>query len=309
MKNYFRIMPGSKCVYFPNCKEDDFIGADFDISHDLTDYLKDSQTFKSFFDPIWVTLNATKISNIAMGLARNSLWNIVNEISIGDIVLVPDGDGNYYFAEVAGGYYYVEGKVLPHRRKVKWFESPIKKEVMSEAFQNSLAAHNTCIDIKGYADEIGKLLEKVQNNNIFSPNIESDNYAIFSMEKYLEEFLCANWQKTELGKSFNIYTDDDGNMVGKQYYTDTGPIDILAISKDQKELLVVELKKGRASDSVVGQIQRYMGYVKAELTEEGQTVKGVIIALEDDKKIQRALSVTTNIDFYRYKVNFELFKA
>ena len=40
MKNYFRIMPGSKCVYFPNCKEDDFIGDDFDISHDLTDYLK-----------------------------------------------------------------------------------------------------------------------------------------------------------------------------------------------------------------------------------------------------------------------------
>jgi len=37
-------------------------------------------------------------------------------------------------------------------------------------------------------------------------------------------------------------------------------IDILAVSKDQKELLVVELKKGRASDVVVGQIQRYMGF-------------------------------------------------
>lgn len=63
------------------------------------------------------------------------------------------------------------------------------------------------------------------------------------------------------------------------YPSDTGPIDILAISKDGKELLIVELKKGRASDVLVGQIQRYMGYVLDELAEENQTVKGVIIAL------------------------------
>jgi restriction system protein len=72
---------------------------------------------------------------------------------------------------------------------------------------------------------------------------------------------------------------------------------------------VVELKKGRASDMVVGQIQRYMGYVLDELAEKGQKVKGVIIALDDDIKIRRALAVARNIEFYRYKVNFKLFKA
>ena len=65
----------------------------------------------------------------------------------------------------------------------------------------------------------------------------------------------------------------------------------------------------RASDSVVGQIQRYMGYVMEELAEEGQQVKGVIIALDDDRKIRRALSVNNNIEFYRYQVNFKLFKS
>jgi restriction system protein len=80
----------------------------------------------------------------------------------------------------------------------------------------------------------------------------------------------------------------------------------LAISHDESEFLVIELKKGRASDAVVGQIQRYMGYVKEALTDGSQTVKGMIIALEDDLRIQRALSVTTNIDFYRYKVSFDL---
>ena len=95
--------------------------------------------------------------------------------------------------------------------------------------------------------------------------------------------------------------------MGQQYPSDTGPIDILAISKD-KTILVVELKKGRVSDNVVGQIQRYMGYIKDELAEPDQKVKGIIIGLEDDLKIKRALSVTSNIEFYRYKVNFKLFK-
>lgn len=60
------------------------------------------------------------------------------------------------------------------------------------------------------------------------------------------------------------------------------------------------------SDNVVGQIQRYMGYVKEDLAEPHQEVKGIIIGSEDDLKIRRALSVTNNIEFYKYKVNFKL---
>lgn len=52
-----------------------------------------------------------------------------------------------------------------------------------------------------------------------------------------------------------------------------------------------------------------MGYIKDEFLESEQTVKGVIIALEDDLRIKRALSVTSGIDFYRYKVSFELISS
>ena len=83
-------------------------------------------------------------------------------------------------------------------------------------------------------------------------------------------------------------------------------MDILAISKDKSELLVVEPKNGRDSDVVVGQIQRYMGYAQYELAEVNQTVKGVIIGLESDLRLRRALSVIPNIRFYRYEVNFKL---
>jgi restriction system protein len=51
-----------------------------------------------------------------------------------------------------------------------------------------------------------------------------------------------------------------------------------------------------------------MGYVKEELAEDNQNVKGAIIALDDDKNIKYALSVTNNIDFYRYKIDFKLIK-
>ena len=130
---------------------------------------------------------------------------------------------------------------------------------------------------------------------------------VFALEKHLEDFLVKNWNQTVLGNNYEIY-QEDGELVGQQYPSDTGPIDILAVSKDNTEILVVELKKGRASDVAVGQLQRYMGYVKDELCEDNQSVKGVIIALEDDLRIKRALSVTTNIEFYSYKVDFKLNK-
>lgn len=54
-------------------------------------------------------------------------------------------------------------------------------------------------------------------------------------------------------------------IIGQQYPSDKRPIDILAIIKAKKTLLVVELKRDRVSDNAVGQIQRYMGFVKYEL--------------------------------------------
>lgn len=52
-----------------------------------------------------------------------------------------------------------------------------------------------------------------------------------------------------------------------------------------------------------------MVYVKQELAEPNQSVKGVIIALLDDTRIRCALAMTPDISFYRYKVSFKLTKA
>jgi restriction system protein len=90
--------------------------------------------------------------------------------------------------------------------------------------------------------------------------------------------------------------------VGQQYPTDAGTIDILAISKDKKRLLVVELKRGRVTDVVVGQVLRYMGFVKEQIAEDDQSVEGAIIALDDDRRLRWALASVPSISFYRYQI-------
>ena len=62
------------------------------------------------------------------------------------------------------------------------------------------------------------------------------------MEKQLEDFIIANWDKTEFGKKYDLITED-GQMVSQQYPTSIGPIDILAKDKSTGNYVVIELKK------------------------------------------------------------------
>jgi restriction system protein len=64
-------------------------------------------------------------------------------------------------------------------------------------------------------------------------SVQVGDQLAFQMEKQLEDFLVHNWASTSLGQEYDIYTED-GQPVGQQYPTDTGPMDILAISKETK---------------------------------------------------------------------------
>ncbi len=122
----------------------------------------------------------------------------------------------------------------------------------------------------------------------------------FVLEKHLEDYICRNWETTIFGGDFNIYEN------GRQYQTNTGPLDILAKRKDETEFLILELKRDLASDAVVGQTLNYMGYVKQHLATNGEKVRGCIIATDADQRLRNALSTVTSIDFYQYKINFEM---
>jgi restriction system protein len=307
MKNYYRIMLGSKSSLAQECRIGNFIGVNYDIKTDLSNNLHDDwRVFNKEYIPYWISQHPEK-SKIAAGLACGMTWTVSKGINIGDIVICPNGEGAYFVGEILDNYSYHPNTNLPHRRHVKWFEKNIERADMSQELQYSTGSTGSVSKITKYSIELEKLLSGIKPNTIISTDETIEDPSVFALEKHLEEFLVQNWSNTELGKMYDIF-QEEGEKVGQQYQTDTGAIDILAISKDKKEILVVELKKGRASDNVVGQIQRYMGYVKEELLEENQIVKGIIIALEDDLRIRRALSVTNNIEFYRYQVSFKLYK-
>lgn len=308
MKRFLRIMLGKQSAHADECHKGSFIGADFGIEQDLTNHLpEDWREFNHHFRPVYLQSRPEK-TKVSAGLACGALWTVSKGIEKGDIVLCPNGARGYFVGEVVTQYSYHPGQILPHRRGVRWYSKIIEKDQMSRALQNSAGSALTVCDVTKYSKELEALIAGAAPPTLISTDESVEDPSVFALETHLEEFLVENWENTEIGKKYDIY-EEDGELVGKQYQTDNGTIDILAISKNKKELLVVELKKGRASDRVIGQVQRYMGYVLEELVEDGQTVKGVIIALEDDLSIKRALTVTKNIDFFRYQVSFKLIKA
>jgi len=274
MRSYYRIMLGAKSIHADECYKGNFIGADFDIKQDLTGKLPDNwRDFNATFIPIYLENHPSK-SRVSAGLSCGALWTVSKGVNVGDIVLCPNGSGSYYIGEVLDSYSYHADQILPHRRTVKWYSTLLERSAMSDQLKNSTGSIGTVSDITKYAEEIERLISGNRPPSLISTDQTVEDPAIFALEKHLEDFLVQNWRQTELGKNYDIYEED-----------------------------------GRVSDSVVGQIQRYMGYVQEELAEEGQKVKGVIIALEDDLRIKRALAVTNNIDFYKYQVSFRLFKG
>lgn len=306
MKIYNRIYLGAGSKHAQECFDGSFIGVDFDVPMDLTEHLTEElRTFNAWFVPLLQERNPGK-SKVAASLNGGALWRILKEMKLGDLAICPDGNGRYRIGEIAGDYIHKQGEVLPHRRPVKWLDRIIDKHEMSESLQNSAGSIGTISGISKYAEEIERLIGSSAGPTISVSDETVEDPSIFAMEEHLEAFLVRNWEQTELGQDYDIYTVD-GETVGQQFPADGQTrMDILAISKDETRLLVIELKRGRSSDQVVGQTLRYMGYVQDELLEPGQSVEGAIIALEDDTGFQRALSMTPIIRFYRYRVDFSL---
>lgn len=306
MRSFYRVMLGQASVFAEECFAGGYIGVDFAIHQDLSTKLpEDWRTFNKQFIPVYLAVLPEK-SKISAGLACGALWTVAKGLRAGDIAVSPDGQGNYRFGEVTGGYSYHPGTSLPHRRGVTWLKPVMPRSDMSDVLRSSVGSIGTVSNITKHSAELERFLGGATAPTLVHTSPDVEDPSSFALETHLEDFLVKNWAHTELGKQFDIFSED-GNLA-QQYETDTGPLDILAISKDKKRLLVVELKKGRASDVVVGQTLRYMGFVQDELAEDGQTVEGAIIAHEDDQRIRRALTMAPAISFYRYQVSFKLLR-
>jgi hypothetical protein len=132
----------------------------------------------------------------------------------------------------------------------------------------------------------------------------------FGLERHLHDFLHDNWEQTELNQEWDLMEEGgDTKGYGYERLTDIGKIDLLAKHKTEPRWLVIELKRGQTSDDTVGQVARYMGWVKKNLASSEDKVEGLIIALDNDQKMKYALEVISNIRFLRYQVEFKLVES
>ena len=221
-------------------------------------------------------------------------------------------DVGYGLVSVAGVREYFPGpreKVIVYddegRKYItKMHSSAARIDGLTDWYKNhSTAEIGDSIEITINPDKSIKLSLKKEPKIYTEEESEEESSAVEivpSMEQLLEDFLEKNLNHLE--KGLKLYHDDDG-IPGRQYSTDIGIIDLLCIDKDNN-FVILEIKKGKGSDKVVGQITRYMGWIKENLA-NNKVVRGIVIVHEIDKKLDYSASVLRNVEIRYYKINLE----
>jgi restriction system protein len=242
----------------------------------------------------------------------NMIWNFYNEIEMGDIIIARRGTKTLAAVGVVQKKAYFDeakGKVLSRKSPdfkhcswldVKWQDAPRNKEYDDQ----TVFGIQTIYEID--ETEYEALVEKVTPVEMeIYENIPDRQQ--FYLEEHLEQYIVDNFPAI-LGPQLELLKDEEANIIGRQYRlsNNIGRIDILAYEPESDSYVVVELKKGRESDKVVGQILRYMGWIGDELCTDGQQVRGIIILGEPDDKLTYAVKATQNIEIKYYQVELKL---
>lgn len=246
----------------------------------------------------------------------NALWAFYHEIQEGDFVVARRGRKRILaVGKVIVSPYYDEAK--GHERlgeKTERFYSnflPVSWDNKSIEFDKQVFSFYTIYEMP--EEKFKTLLNNQppkESHDIDEPDLPASETE-FALEKYLEDFIVSNFTSIFKGQ-LELYTDPDGNPA-QQYpvLSKEGKIscriDILAVDKVTNDFVVIELKKGKESDPVVGQTLRYMGWVKENLCESTQSIKGFIVCKDVDERLGYAIqTVGDRIALKRYKIDFQL---
>jgi restriction system protein len=236
----------------------------------------------------------------------NMLWGFINEVQPGDIIISRRGRKHIAsIGTVTKSAYFSESK---NRDVLRDFNDDFHSyfiDVKWHETQRDMAFDRMVFGMQAFYETQEAQYQMLigDTDEVIDPDVE--DRTAFVLEKHLEEFIIENFDAI-FGGELELYVDSDEDATGQQYATDVGIIDILAYDPSEKMFVVIELKRGRGVDSVVGQTLRYIGWVQENLCEEGQGVRGLIICHEVDEKLKYALVSVNNIRVKLYEVDFRL---
>ena len=158
-----------------------------------------------------------------------------------------------------------------------------------------------------YIDEYGEGKKQLMNGDT-AASVAIDEEQRFGLERHLHEFMRDNWKRLDLGKEWDIYSEAGAEDAGYEYPCEVGRIDLLARHKKKPMWLVIELKRNQTSDQTIGQLLRYVGWVRQNMAAKGEEVHGMIVGREADQGLRYALSTISNVELMLYEVDFRLVK-
>ena len=132
-----------------------------------------------------------------------------------------------------------------------------------------------------------------------APGARSAGDTEFLLERDLQLYLAKHLDRIEPG----LKLFDDEGAIGLEFSAGGGRrIDILAIDS-AGGLVVIELKVSRGYEKVVGQLLRYRNWVKLNIAENGQRVRGIIICRKMSDDLRLACADLPDVELYEYQMS------
>jgi len=159
-----------------------------------------------------------------------------------------------------------------------WYKSKIKTGVF---------------EVPGLSSDEGN---REVNGNDTETEIEDTIEASLSLEKDLHSYLASRVEKIEYGL---VLLEN-----GVEFQTDAGRVDILAKDKESN-IVVIELKAGKAKDNALGQLLGYMGCISTSAPFSGSSVRGILVASSFEQRVIYAAKGLPKLKLVKYQLLFD----
>lgn len=149
-------------------------------------------------------------------------------------------------------------------------------------------------------EEQPSITEAVDENEGDESSESLPSASEFAFERDLANYLAKNLESIE--KGLTLFEED--GLTGVEFNVGGRRIDLLAVDKDGN-FVVIELKVSRGYDRTIGQLLRYMSWIKQNMA-TGKKVRGLIMASNITEDLKLAASMLPDVQLAEYELAFKI---